>query len=328
MGRVPRDGARGLGGVNIAMSNIQRPTSNVQHPASNIQRPASPPRVGLIAGWGRYPIIVADALRRQGIDVYCLGVRGEADPVLADVCVHFRWSGLARFGGAIAHFKRHGVTSATMAGKIHKVRLFEPLGWLKLLPDWRTVRMFAPHLLWHKSDCKDDTLLGRIVDEFGSEGIHFAPATDFCPELLVHEGQLTRRGPTAKQEKDIAFGWQVAKEIGRLDIGQSVAVKNQAVLAVEAIEGTDACIRRAGELCRAGGFTIVKTAKPQQDMRFDVPTIGLRTIRGMIDAGASVLAIEADRTILLEHQEVIHLANRHGLVIVSLNEPAAQRWVA
>jgi hypothetical protein len=295
---------------------------------SNVQRVTSPSRLGLLAGWGRYPIVVAEALQRQGIDVYCLGVRGEADPALAEVCTHFRWSGLARFGGAIAHFKRHGVTAATMAGKIHKVRLFEPLSWLKLLPDWRTVRMFAPHLLWHKKDCKDDTLLGRVVDEFAGEGIHFAPATDFCPELLVSEGQLTRRAPTAKQQRDIAFGWQVAKEIGRLDIGQSVAVKNQAVLAVEAIEGTDACIRRAGELCRAGGFTVVKTAKPQQDMRFDVPTIGLRTVRGMIDAGARVLAVEADRTILLEHDAVIELADRHGLTIVSLAQPAEQRRVA
>ena len=136
--------------------------------------------------------------------------------------------------------------------------------------------MFLPHFWTRKKDCRDDSLLRAIVDEFAAEGIRFAPATDYAPELLVGQGQLTRRGPTAWQQKDIEFGWKMAKEMGRLDIGQSVAVKDQAVLAVEAVEGTDECIRRAGELCRAGGFTVVKVAKPQQDMRFDVPTIGLR----------------------------------------------------
>jgi len=316
----PSPGAAGVPLVSVSL--------DATTPTSSSQGPTSVRRVGMLAGWGNYPIVVARALRRQGVEVYCLGVRGEADPALAEVCTHFRWSGLARFGGAIRHFKRHGIRAATMAGKIHKVRLFQPLGWLKLLPDWRTIRMFAPHLLWRSKDCKDDTLLGRIVDEYAREGIHFAPATNFCPELLVREGQLTRRGPSAWEEKDIAFGWQVAKQIGGLDIGQSVAVKNQAVLAVEAIEGTDACIRRAGELCSAGGFTVVKTAKPRQDMRFDVPTIGPRTIRGMIDAGARVLAIEAGRTILLEDREVLELANRHGLCIVALAQPAEQRLVA
>ena len=135
------------------------------------------------------------------------------------------------------------------------------------------------------------------------EGIRFAPPTDYAPELLVKAGQLTRRGPTAWQQKDIEFGWQMAKEMGRLDIGQSVAVKDQAVLAVEAVEGTDECIRRAGALCRAGGFTVVKVAKPQQDMRFDVPTIGLGTLETMHAAGGKVLAVEAGRTIFLDQDD-------------------------
>jgi hypothetical protein len=288
----------------------------------NVVGPCSPERVGLLAGWGRYPLVVARSLRAQGIEVYCQAVRGEADPALADLCTGFRWSGLARFGAAIRYFHRNGVRAATMAGKIHKVRLFEPLGWLRLVPDLRTIRMFAPHLLLRRKDCQDDTLLGRIVEEFAREGIHFAPATDFCPELLVNEGQLTRRAPSSAQRRDIALGWRVAKQIGGLDIGQSVAVKNQTVLAVEAIEGTDACIRRAGELCRGGDFVIVKTAKPQQDMRFDVPTIGLRTLESMRAAGARVLAVEAERTILLERSEVIEQADRQGLVLVALSAAA------
>ena len=149
-------------------------------------------------------------------------------------------------------------------------------------------------------------------------GSTFASALDYCPELLVNEGLLTRRPPTAQELADIEFGWQLAKEMGRLDVGQSVAVKEKAALAVEAIEGTDRCIERAGQLCRAGGWTLVKVAKPQQDMRFDVPTIGVSTIENLHKAGARVLAIEASKTIVIDQPEVIALADRYGLTIVAL----------
>jgi len=278
-----------------------------------------PDRIGLIAGWGDYPLRVAEALRRQGYRVYCLGVIGEADPRLGELCDEFRYSGLAKFGAAIRYFQRHDITDATMAGKVHKVALFGRFRWLRHLPDLRTIRMFIPHFLTRRKDCRDDTLLRAIVEEFASEGIRFAPATDYAPELLVRQGQLTRRGPAAWQQKDIEFGWQLAKELGRLDVGQSVAVKDQAVLALEAIEGTDECIRRAGRLCKSGRFTVVKTAKPRQDMRFDVPTIGLGTLRTMVEAGAAVLAVEADKTIVLDESESIDFANRNKLVIVALD---------
>jgi DUF1009 family protein len=174
-----------------------------------------------------------------------------------------------------------------------------------------------------KKNRSDDTLLTVAVDEYARSGITMAPATDFAPQLLARPGQLTRRGPTAAEQRDIDFGWSLAKEIGRLDIGQSVAVKGRAPIAVEAIEGTDACIRRAGELCPQGGFTIVKVAKPQQDMRFDVPTIGTGTIQSLIAARASVLAIEAHKTIIVDEPEVIALANQHNLAIVALDHPPA-----
>jgi len=280
----------------------------------------NPRRVGILAGWGRYPLLIAAALRRQGCEIYCLGVVGHADPALAAVCHHFRWSGLARFGAAIRYFRRHGVTEVTMAGKIFKVRLFQRWSWLRHLPDLRTIRMFLPHFWTRRKDCRDDSLLTAIVEEFASEGIHFAPATDYAPELLVPDGQLSRRGPTAWQQTDVTFGWKIAKEMGRLDIGQSVAVKDQAVLAVEAVEGTDECIRRAGALCRAGGFTVVKVAKPQQDMRFDVPTVGLGTLETLQAAGGKVLAIEAGRTIFLDQRAVVEFADRHGLVIVAMRD--------
>ncbi len=165
-----------------------------------------------------------------------------------------------------------------MAGKIHKLRLFQPSAWIKYFPDWRTLRTLGPHFLAGHHDRRDDTLLGAVADCFSQAGIHFAPATDYAPELLVKVGALTRRTPSAAQWADIRFGWKLAKELGRLDVGQSVAVRGRSPLAVEAIEGTDECIRRAAHCCPTGGFTVVKVAKPQQDMRFDVPTIGLGTL--------------------------------------------------
>ncbi|MCD4726131.1 MAG: UDP-2,3-diacylglucosamine diphosphatase LpxI [Pirellulales bacterium] len=292
--------------------------SHAEHGNEN----APPRRVGILAGWGQYPLVIAKALRRQGCEVYCLGTNGHADPALADMCDDFRWLGMAKFGAAIRYFQRHGVTEVMMVGKIFKVRLFQRWSWLRHLPDLRTIRMFLPHFWTRKKDCRDDTLLSAIVDEFASEGIRFAPATDYAPELLVAEGQLTRRGPTDWQRKDIAFGWRLAKEMGRLDVGQSVAVKDQAALAVEAVEGTDECIRRAGQLCPAGGFTVVKVAKPRQDMRFDVPTVGMLTLETLLAAGGKVLAVEAGRTILLDQSAVIDYANRHRLSIVPLADPS------
>jgi DUF1009 family protein len=160
-------------------------------------------------------------------------------------------------------------------------------------------------------------LLG-VIAEFERDGMTFASALDYCPELLVKEGILTRRSPSPSERRDIEFGWNLAKEMGRLDVGQSVAVKELSALAVEAIEGTDRCIERAGQLCRSGGWTLVKVAKPQQDMRFDVPTIGTSTIENLHKAGARVLAIEAEKTIVIDQPEVLALADRFGLTIVAI----------
>lgn len=281
-------------------------------------------RLGLLAGWGRYPLLLAQSLRQQGYAVYCLGVVGEADRALAEVSQHFQWIGLGKLGRAIRFFQEHGVRQAVMAGKVHKTHLFQPWLWVRHFPDWATIRMFIPHLLTRRKDCRDDSLLGAIVEAFAARGIHFRPPTDLVPELLLGPGQLTEQGPTRWQWKDIVFGWAVAKQMGRLDIGQTVAVKDQAVLAVEAVEGTDACIRRAGMLCPAGGFTVVKVAKPQQDMRFDVPAIGLGTLETMRAVRAAVLAVEAHRTILVEHDRFIREANQAQLVVVSLEESAVE----
>ena len=281
---------------------------------------AASTKIGLVAGWGGYPVAVARAMKRQGYTVYCVAIKDHADPVLRRICDDFYEIGLGRLGAGIRYFRNHRVCKVTMAGKVHKVQLFERFAWLKHLPDWHTIRAFYPHFVTTTKDCRDDTLLRAVVDAYAAEGITVAPATDFAPELLVKFGQLSGRRLSVVQRKDIEFGWQIARELGRIDVGQSVAVKNRAVLAVEAIEGTDQCIRRAGELCEAGRFTVVKVAKPQQDMRFDVPTIGLGTLRTMVEARAGVLAVEADKTIIVDQTEVIALANRHRVKLVALHE--------
>ena len=277
-----------------------------------------PSRIGLIAGWGDYPILLARTLHERGVAVFGLGVRGHADPVIRDYCRKFGWIGLGQLGRAVRFFRRHGVAHAAMAGKIHKVILFQRWAWLRHLPDGYGLRTFAPHFLLRAKDNRDDSLLGTVCEAFARRGIRMYPATDFVPEVLVEPGVLTRRQPTAAQWQDIAFGWRIAKEMGRLDIGQTVVVKDLAVLAVEAIEGTDACILRAGELCGAGGFTVVKVAKPQQDMRFDVPTIGMNTVRNVAAGRGAVLAVEAQKTIFLHRRDVLDHADANGVALVAL----------
>ncbi|MDA1016194.1 MAG: UDP-2,3-diacylglucosamine diphosphatase LpxI [Planctomycetota bacterium] len=282
-------------------------------------------RIGLIACAGRFPIAFARAAQNQGHSVFCLGAYGMADPELRDICDDFVVQPLAKLGRAIRTFKRANIDRVIMAGKIEKTMLFHPLRMLKMMPDFRALHMWYCYAKENKSD---DTILLAVIREFERDGIHFDSALDYCPELLVNHGFLTRRKPNRSQWKDIKFGWEMAKEMGRLDVGQTVIVNETAVIAVEAIEGTDAAIRRAGTLCRRGGFTVVKVAKPQQDMRFDVPTIGLQTIQTMSEAGGRVLAIESDKTILLDRDEVIALADKFGVAIVSLNAEESQLRIA
>ena len=276
-------------------------------------------RIGLIAGWGRFPILVAKALKRQGYEVCCIGVHGHADPVLAEICDEFKYGGMAKIGGHTRFFRKHGCRHATMAGKIFKTIMFEKFALLRHLPDLGFLRCFFSVYVTRKKDRRDDTLLSLITDYFSSQGVDFLPATEFAPELLVSAGTLTKKSPSSKEQKDIEFGWKMAKAMGDLDIGQSVVVKERAVMAVEAIEGTDECIKRAGQLC-AGGFTVVKVAKPNQDMRFDVPTIGVGTIETIHQAGGAILAIEADKTIILDQDETIATANRLGVKVVSIKD--------
>lgn len=283
--------------------------------------------VGLVAGWGRFPIVFAEKARAVGLPVVCVGLRDMASPELERLVDRFAWVRPAQLGKMIRTFRRAGVRRAVMAGKVHKAALLhKPWKVISLWPDLRTVRAWIAHLRWR--DNRDDSLLLSVIDAFAADGIRMESALALCPELLVNPGTLTRRGLSARERRDVAFGWELAREMGRLDIGQCVAVKERAVLAVEAIEGTDRAIARAGELCRAGGFVVVKVAKPHQDMRFDVPAVGASTIETMWRSGGRVLAIEAGRTIILDEAETVALADRYGLTIVALSDDEALRQTA
>ena len=300
------------------MSVLSKPPTRVARRLTLAAPPTTSDRlVGLLAGSGRFPILFAEAAKRQGYKVACLGIRYEAPGELRALCDTFDEVGVTKLGGMIRGFKRRGVTRLVMAGKVTKSVMYTPLRVVRLWPDLRMVRF------WHRTlrgDHRDDAILLSLIAEFECDGLTFDSALDYCPELLVKDGVLTRRAPTPQERKDIAFGWALAKEMGRLDVGQSVAVKEQSALAVEAVEGTDRCIERAGGLCRAGGWTLVKVAKPEQDVRFDVPTVGLSTVENLHKARARVLAIEADRTIVIDQPEVVALADRYGMTIVALRD--------
>jgi len=275
--------------------------------------------VGLLACAGRFPIVFAEKARECGVPVVCLGVQGMADPVLRDLCTEYYPLRRLSLGAAIRAFRRGGVKRWTMAGKFHKHLAFHPLRLWHFLPDWRMLRFW---FFRRRRANNDDSILTGLIAEFRAFDLECVSALDLCPELLVREGTLTRRQPTAKELQDIEMGWTLAREMGRLDIGQSVMIRERAVLAVEAIEGTDKAILRAGDLCGRGNFVVVKVAKPAQDMRFDVPTVGVQTIESMHAAGAQVLAIEAGRTILIDEAETISRANRYGIAIVSRRDAA------
>ncbi len=278
------------------------------------------PRIGLIAGWGRYPFQVAHRLEQDGYAVYCLGIAGHVEQSIERYCTQFHVCNLTKMGQHVRFFRRHQVDSVTMAGKIHKVLFFRRRFLWKYLPDWTCLKTYFPHFISGSQNRNDDTLLTAAVRGYATNGIHIVPATELLPELLVKHGPLTARRLSRTQSQDVRYAWELAKEMGRLDVGQSIAVKGQAVLAVEAVEGTDACIRRAGMLCPAGGFTVVKVAKPNQDMRFDVPTIGVGTIQSMLQSGGRVLVIEAGKTILVDEPQVIRFANKHNITIVAVKD--------
>lgn len=279
-------------------------------------------RYGLIAGWGNYPLLLARALKNDGHHVYCIGVAGHAaSHELSRICDVYREMGLARFGAATRFFRKYRVTEATMAGKIFKKYLLRPgLVW-RHLPDFYTFLTFFSLFLAGKSDLKDDTLLLTAVKAFENKGINLIPATDLAPDLLMAKGQWSEKRLSEVDCADIRLAWPLVREIGRLDFGQAVIVRNGKILAIEGIDGTDGAIARAGKEAKGKPFTVVKVAKPNQDMRFDVPAVGINTLEKMATLGADILVIEADRTLCVDpRQEFLARANQLGIAVVSISE--------
>jgi UDP-2,3-diacylglucosamine hydrolase len=277
------------------------------------------PPVGLIAGWGNYPVEVVKALRRQGRRVAAVGLIDHADPLLAQLADHFCWRRVAQLGGQQRWLQQYGVREVVLAGKLFKDRLILGPGSLRrLMPDWECIRTLAPHFLGRRRNTRDDTLLTAISNSFDRHAMHVVPGTRLAPQLLMQAGCYSRQRPDSQLWNDIRYGWQVAKQMGGLDIGQAVTIRNGCVLAVEAIEGTDACIERTSQLCPAGGWVLVKVAKPQQDERFDLPTVGLRTIDLVHRAGGRAIATEANQTIFLDPVACRHAIDQHRLILVAL----------
>ncbi|HEX4348613.1 MAG TPA: UDP-2,3-diacylglucosamine diphosphatase LpxI [Vicinamibacterales bacterium] len=267
-------------------------------------------RIGLIAGNGRFPFLVLDAARAAGYDVTIVAIKEEAFPDLADAAAKtpaadIHWLSLGQLGACIKTLKNAGVTQALMAGQVKHAKIFSGI-----VPD-----MTLLSVLFKLRSKNTDALISAIADVLRDHGIELVDSTSFLAPLLAREGVLTERVPTDDEQEDIDFGYRMADAIAGLDVGQTIAVKSAAVVAVEAMEGTDAVIARAGQLAGAG-CTIVKVAKPNQDMRFDVPVVGLSTVEAMSKSGARVLALDAGKTLMLDGDAIVRAANAAGIAIV------------
>src|SRR5919112_234708 len=259
-------------------------------------------RYGLIAGNGKFPFLVVEGARRAGAELAVAAIKEETDPAIERVAERVTWVGIGQLGRMIRFFKREGVEKAIMAGQVKHVQIFSGA-----LPDVRMLRM-----LLSLPRRNTDALIGGVAAELQREGIELIDSTPFRQDPLPREGVLSRRAPDERERGDIEYGLEVAREIARLDLGQTIVVRSRACVAVEAMEGTDAVILRAGALAR-GRLTVVKVAKPSQDMRFDVPCVGVPTVESMIEAGATCLCLTAGKTLLFDREEMLSLADKQRI---------------
>lgn len=265
--------------------------------------------IGLIAGGGQFPLLFAEAARERGRTVYAVAHVNESDPVLETRVDGICWVRLGQLGKIIKYFKKNGVTETVFAGTITKARIFKDI-----LPDLKGLT------LWNKIDVRqDDAILRAVAGAMEQEGIQVLASTIYLEHLLFPTGVLTRKKPTGSQAEDIRFGWKIAREIGRLDIGQCVVVRGRSVLAVEAIEGTDAAIRRGGRLAGKEAV-VVKLRKPGQDFRFDLPATGITTISTLAEVRGAVLAVEAGQSLLFDPEDMVARAEEAGICVVGVRE--------
>jgi len=264
-------------------------------------------KFGLIAGNGRFPFLVLEGARREGVEMIVAAIKEETDPAIENFAGTVEWISVGHLGKLIKFFKREGVTRAIMAGQVKHVQIFK----LNALPDLRMARMLA-----RLKRRNTDALIGAVADELESEGVTLIDSTTFLQPLLAREGVLTGRAPNKREIADIEYGLNVATELARLDLGQTIVVKSEAVVALEAMEGTDATIRRASELVRGRPLTVVKVAKPDQDMRFDVPVIGLNTVETLRACNVTAMSITADKTLIFDRDQTIAAADQNRIVIL------------
>jgi DUF1009 family protein len=277
-------------------------------------------RYGLIAGNGRFPFMVVEGARRAGVSLSVAAIREETDPKIEEEVERLTWVGIGQLGKMIRFFKGEGVEKAIMAGQVKHVQIFS-----RAIPDARMLKM-----LLKLPRRNTDSLIGGIASELASEGIDLIDSTYFLQDYLPVAGTLTRRKPNAAERADIDYGLEIAREIAGLDLGQTIVVRGKACVSIEAMEGTDATIRRAGELLRgdkeaqdaiklsSGPLTVLKLSKPNQDMRFDVPVTGVPTIQTMIEAGATCLCLSAGKTLMFDRDEMISLADKNKVAIVAV----------
>ncbi len=261
---------------------------------------------GLIAGNGQFPFLVVEGARKQGASLAVVAIKEETDPKIEQIAEKLIWVGIGQLGKMISFFKSENVSKAMMAGQVKHVQIFSGS-----MPDLRMIKM-----LWNLPQRNTDALIGGIAGEMARERIELIDSTYFVQDQLAREGVLTRRKPDETEKGNIEYGLKIANEIARLDLGQTIVVRAKACVAIEAMEGTDAVIRRAGELAK-GKLTVVKVAKPNQDMRFDVPVVGIPTIQTMIEAGASCLCLTARKTLIFDQEEMLRLANQNKISIVA-----------
>ncbi|HTA59563.1 MAG TPA: UDP-2,3-diacylglucosamine diphosphatase LpxI [Candidatus Baltobacteraceae bacterium] len=270
---------------------------------------------GLIAGNGRFPFLVLEGARSQGIEMAVIALKEEASPELEKIVKRLHWVSLGELSKAIELMQSEGVKQAVMAGQVKHSKIFS-----SIRPDWKLAK-----LLMSLSRKNTDSLIGAVANVLEEEGIHLVDSTMFLKPLLPEAGVLTRRAPNAQEAADMEYGLGIARHIAAKDIGQTVVVSDSACVAVEAMEGTDETIARAGRLANGRPLVVVKVSKPRQDMRFDVPVVGLPTVESMKMAGATALAIDANRTLLFDREKLIAMANDAGIAIQAFPfAPAAE----
>jgi DUF1009 family protein len=269
--------------------------------------------IGLIAGEGVFPLLVARGAHAAGRQVVCAALAGSAWPELERECDRFDWVGVVRLGQWVRVLRAAGCDQAIMVGRVTKSQMYDRWRYLRYIPDLLTARVWFTKL---RHDRTPQAMLNAIADTLGERGITLIDSTTYTQTELATPGVMTQRQPTESQWLDIRAGWDICRKISRMDIGQSIAVLNRDVIAVEALEGTNAMIERAGTLVKVGGWTLIKVANKQQDMRMDVPTVGVTTIEKLHAARAGCVVLEAGKTVLLEKQKVLELADRYKIAIV------------